>query len=389
MMGLIGRMSLFHLPRLGFSPYARLAIGPYLLDLEVNHYFHMLMLLRKYEKDLEALLGRILHPGDKYVDVGAEVGYTAALAGALVGRNGKMLLFEPDPRAFPRLKRHMDSGRKDAAPETIILNSACSDAEREFEMSLAPTMGQSVLLQDGVLIPDRPTVRVSSIILDDVLRQYGFETIRLLKMDVEGHEIFALKGLQKTLTEKRIDFIIIEKNAYLLGENFFTPGHLHAIFARAGYVCIQENGCAPTRKSLGEKVLENLVYAKSLELLKEGFPCARETTPAEPFSPKEIERLWEEITTPDHPAIQANRIIAKVRKGYVIEGIREGEELLVRYPRNTSFRGHVAHWLLSIGEIGRARGHYLIMADEEPDNEEVAAIIKKIATVTNQESTPP
>jgi FkbM family methyltransferase len=50
--------------------------------------------------------------------------------------------------------------------------------------------------------------------LDDFARQESLDRIRLWKLDVEGHEIAALKGARALLSAKRIEALLIEVSCY-------------------------------------------------------------------------------------------------------------------------------------------------------------------------------
>ncbi|MCX7014033.1 MAG: FkbM family methyltransferase [Candidatus Sumerlaeota bacterium] len=377
----VGVLLLRALARLGLSPFARVAVGPYALDLDVRHPFHLFMILRRYEREAEALYRRVLRPGDVYVDVGAEVGYLAAVAGGAVGPAGRMLLFEPDPRICPRLRAHMDSAPRDQRPKTAVVDRACSDRRQAFEMELAPLSGQSLLVQWDADHVANPTAAVSSVILDQQLEEQGIESIRLLKMDVEGHEVFALKGLGRSLQQRRIDFLLVEKNEWLLSRNGFSSRHLHAALARHGYVGVHEDGAAISRESLGRAILENLVYARTHELMREAFPAYPRASKESGFSNEEIEELWAAIEDAGELTVQANILIDRAGRGFLAESIEKGRRLLEDNPARREllhFRGHLAHWLLATGRRDEARAHYQRIVEENPADPEAARILRSI-----------
>src|SRR5512142_2823283 len=53
----------------------------------------------RYEPQETALLGRLLAPGMTFVDVGANWGYFTLVGAHLVGRAGRVISVEADPRA--------------------------------------------------------------------------------------------------------------------------------------------------------------------------------------------------------------------------------------------------------------------------------------------------
>jgi FkbM family methyltransferase len=56
-----------------------------------------------WEPLLSAWIERRLHPGDVFVDVGANMGYTSLLAARAVGPGGAVVAFEPAPETFAKL----------------------------------------------------------------------------------------------------------------------------------------------------------------------------------------------------------------------------------------------------------------------------------------------
>ena len=54
-----------------------------------------------------SLLLSMLRPGDVFVDVGANIGYFSVLAASVVGDDGAVFAFEPDPDNFRLLRRNV------------------------------------------------------------------------------------------------------------------------------------------------------------------------------------------------------------------------------------------------------------------------------------------
>ena len=61
----------------------------------------------RYEPQQSALLQRLLRPGMSFVDVGANWGYFTLLAAHLVGKSGRIISLEPDPRIFRLLQSNL------------------------------------------------------------------------------------------------------------------------------------------------------------------------------------------------------------------------------------------------------------------------------------------
>ncbi len=64
-----------------------------------------------WEPGTTTLISRILRKGWTFVDVGANVGYYTTLAAGLVGKEGKVVAFEPDPANYEILCRNVHVNR--------------------------------------------------------------------------------------------------------------------------------------------------------------------------------------------------------------------------------------------------------------------------------------
>ena len=79
-----------------------------------------------YEKTL-TLLVTGLHPGDTFIDVGANIGYFTVLAARRVGDTGRVYAFEPHPDARAHLAANL--ARNGVAHRVEICSDALSDVE--------------------------------------------------------------------------------------------------------------------------------------------------------------------------------------------------------------------------------------------------------------------
>jgi hypothetical protein len=68
-----------------------------------------LMWAGAYERKLVVLLKRIVKPSMTVLDVGANIGYIAAIAAGLAGQGGCVHAFDPNPDCYARLKLNLDA----------------------------------------------------------------------------------------------------------------------------------------------------------------------------------------------------------------------------------------------------------------------------------------
>lgn len=346
------------------------------------------MLLDDYEPLAEDIIRGSLREGDRYVDIGTQLGFTAAIAADCVGSRGSMLLFEPDPAALPRLKLHLSRADQSLMPKIHLVEAACSDRAGEMLFEQSPILGHSRILQSESQLRNGTLLRIPLVKPDDVIREKDIKHIRLLKIDVEGHENSVLAGLQRTLAAGMVDVIMIEKNLWLMALPREDAAAMHALIARHGFVGMHEaSGNQITKTTLTDDSvkLENLYYCRDESVLQ---PYAKSSLQrgADGFSPDELEELAAMILLPSDTSAQARQIVVEVRQGKIAEGIIKGEELLGKSPTLDWFRGHIAHWHNAVGNLDRAIVHYTYLLERQPANQEIRAIL---AVLANKKSLEP
>lgn len=144
---------------------------------------------------------RVVRPGHHVVDVGANIGYFSVLGAKLAGPTGRVLGFEPNPRLRPLAARNLAANALHGHAEVREAAAWSESAELTFHVrehyagnSSVTPMHENTL--DQLADTERP-VAVRGVALDDELD--GFGRVDLLKIDVEGAEVRALRGLRRTL----------------------------------------------------------------------------------------------------------------------------------------------------------------------------------------------
>ncbi len=168
--------------------------------------------LSREEVGTLSVLNRFLGRGDVFVDVGAYVGFFSMYAAIKVGREGKVLAFEPNPLAYRVLLRNL---KMNSVKNVIALNVALGSREEYRYLSMYDNrpVSETTLIETN-RSGKRFRVRVRR--LDDVLNDLGIENVRMVKIDVEGWENEVLKGMAKTIERSR-SILVIEKGPLFLG----------------------------------------------------------------------------------------------------------------------------------------------------------------------------
>jgi FkbM family methyltransferase len=191
-----------------------------------------------YEPHLVHKLVGFVQSGDQVLDIGANVGLiTIALAKRLkaLGPEGHVFAFEPVPGNFERLSQACTVNQLDSQ---VTLNRMALGAEEgELEMAMEHGGGSGNAVQKvavDALSGDWDISRAPLKRLDEVWNAIGRPQIRLIKIDVEGAELFVFQGGMECLTTCR-PVIVAEFNGYWMRQFGYTKEEVLALDCFAGY----------------------------------------------------------------------------------------------------------------------------------------------------------
>ena len=198
-----------------------------------------------YEPETTAFFRRHLRPGDVVVDVGANLGYFTILAASLVGANGDVHSFEPNPRLTPFLRNSIALNLF----EEFVHFSNVAIAEHSGGLAtlhlstVAASSGVSSLLPLSHLAAGS-TIEVPLLSLADYFhaRAQQISNVRLLKVDVEGAELQVIRGARELLLARRVELLVCEVQPNEHDRN--APNHLIEELGAFGYspFAISERG---------------------------------------------------------------------------------------------------------------------------------------------------
>ena len=190
---------------------------------------------RRYESDVTWVYPYLLRRGDRVVDGGAHIGYLTLLASRCVGPSGEVHAFEPVPRTFAALGENVRLNRATNV-RTNRVALAARAGEMELEVPIDPE-GEGLLAWGATSVRLRrgPIERAPAMTLDEYARGYGFDRIALLKLDLEGAELEALRGMEQLLGSARIDYIVCELNTFLADAQGQSYDATRAYCERFGY----------------------------------------------------------------------------------------------------------------------------------------------------------
>jgi FkbM family methyltransferase len=152
---------------------------------------------------------RALHPGDLFVDVGANVGLYTVLAAETGAR---VIAVEPQREAIAQLEQNLAANGYAAEIRELAL------ADR---VGCATVSGPDPNMQALVLTGADPVVGGQRVQLSTLDALVGNHTVAGVKVDVEGAERLVLEGAGRALADRRLRLIQLEWNnrsEALLGE---------------------------------------------------------------------------------------------------------------------------------------------------------------------------
>jgi FkbM family methyltransferase len=170
-------------------------------------------LLGEWDPRISWICRRVLRPGDTFVDVGANFGLISLIGARAVGPTGCVHAFEPQPALAAMLRR---SAALNRLANLTLHEVALSDSEgvRELHVPSDHSGGASLSRKDtGPGTSIQVQVRRGAAYFEE----HGINTIRLVKIDVEGHEGAVLEGLSPIFRDQSPAAVLFESNDWFEG----------------------------------------------------------------------------------------------------------------------------------------------------------------------------
>jgi FkbM family methyltransferase len=200
---------------------------------------------------------RYLKPGDTVVDAGANIGSLSLLASSLA-KNGKIFSIEANPRTFKYLKQNIALNKKE---NVYLFNTALGDTTGEIMFSDTSSDDQNKVTNDktGLRVP---IIRLDELNIDE-------RRVSLFKIDVEGFELFVLKGAQELL--KKTDCIYFESwERHYKNYNYSTVDVIKFL-SNSGFCCYRfkdRNSAVKVDDSYISQNLEDMIAFRDIVLFK-------------------------------------------------------------------------------------------------------------------------
>jgi FkbM family methyltransferase len=206
------------------------------MKLDLSDFFQRLAYFRGCYHELEILntASACVRPGDAVLDGGANIGLLTLRFSDLVGSGGHVVAVEPGPRALEGLRWHVEHNTlSNVRVEPVGLSD--EEAEQNYKVpdfhnlgagTLGPTAGRF-----GGRARDRTMIRT---LRGDALLDPDDTRPLFLKLDIEGFEFRALRGLLRTI-RARHPAVLTEVNKEALELNGTSAREITDLLTAEGY----------------------------------------------------------------------------------------------------------------------------------------------------------
>ena len=157
---------------------------------------------RRAERREIAAIQRLVLPGYRVVDIGANIGFYTELLAETVGPHGRVYAFEPEERNFVRL-----AARARAYPQVTPVRAAVAATSGAIDLHLSAHL--NVDHRTYSIDEARATTSVPAVSLDRYLTDTD-EAIDFIKMDIQGAEYPALLGMRDVVARSPRICILME-----------------------------------------------------------------------------------------------------------------------------------------------------------------------------------
>ena len=226
-----------------------------ILDLYDRGISRALWLFGKRELDHKYLMERVLSPGDRVLDVGANIGYYALMESNLVGPTGMVVALEPSPENIKLLEKNIELNKCQnvKVTENAVSNVVGKSLFWLSNESNLNTFHRHLLEEHGNL---KGSIEVNVTTVSDLTEKYG--AFDLLRMDIEGHEVQVLQNIGEMLEDWRVcPNIIFETHTRAYGPHN-NIGVVLTKLIRGGY----RVGYVSSSSHRGTEILLNMACEK-------------------------------------------------------------------------------------------------------------------------------
>lgn len=141
-----------------------------------------------------------------FFDIGANKGQWAEVFVAHCPGLERAVMFEPSRNAQKKIaERGLDK-------KIQLVKAAVADRIQDMDFFEEENAGETSSLVPGFSNPSAVKTTVPCVTVDTEMQRLGWNEVDFMKIDVEGYDLFVIKGAKQALTSNAITFIQFEYN---------------------------------------------------------------------------------------------------------------------------------------------------------------------------------
>jgi FkbM family methyltransferase len=226
----------------------------YHLSLDVEEWIQQhVFFFGMYDQPGIDFIKKSLNPEDIFFDIGANIGLFSISASGIIDheKGGQIHAFEPIPQIFEKLTENI---ARNAINHIKAHPVAIYERSQTLELFIArkQNLGASSIYHSKDLHGE--PMKVDAISIDDFMTDHQIPGVDFIKMDIEGAEIFALKGMIQTLKRFK-PLLMVEISENVLKGRDIKGNQVFDFLKEQGYVphALDEEGnisSIPVKSSL-------------------------------------------------------------------------------------------------------------------------------------------
>jgi FkbM family methyltransferase len=234
-----------------------------------DHIQQQLFWYGNYEKPVGLLLEKLTQPGSVVIDIGANIGYFTLVA-AQKATKGKVFSFEPVQQLFEKLKKNIEENK---LANTEIFLLAIGDVRKDsvIYISSSENIGMSSLSPPENFSGVSQSIQMNS--LDNWIKTSDIKKADIIKLDIEGSELSALKGMKETLIKFK-PALIVEINPETLSYFDLAPSDILDYLKNLDYLPfhVSENGFLSKMEKISAQENITFIHSSKIDEYDRCFP---------------------------------------------------------------------------------------------------------------------
>jgi FkbM family methyltransferase len=194
---------------------------------------------KSYEEEELMMQYKLIQDNDVVIDIGGNYGWYC-LHIAKKFPNSKVYTFEPIPNTYNNLQFNINLNK---IINIIPINSGLSDNIGEFTFFCDPNLTVNASLNNVNDNPNAIKIVCNVDVLDNFVKERGINKVDFIKCDIEGAEIFALKGSINIIQEQKPK-LFVEMLRKWTKKFDYHPNEIIDLLKNIGYGCfVITEGC--------------------------------------------------------------------------------------------------------------------------------------------------